>query len=100
MSQDSRKPYRGSWIESRRASRGNGAKASGQGLIMGCSVNVRDLSCLRPLEKVLALNAGHRFHPPDGRRFASTDLGMALLPNFPIAYLAQLQEPFRHGRPS
>lgn len=79
------------------------------------------------LDKVLALNRGHRFHhlkwagvgdvnfglftltwdhamrtysyDPD-RRFSSDDLGMAAKPNYPDAYLAQLAEPFRRHGPA
>ncbi|NNH70615.1 sterol desaturase family protein [Nocardia uniformis] len=74
-----------------------------------------------PLEHVLALNAGHRFHHlkwagigdvnfglftliwdhllrtysyDPTRRFSSADLGMAAKPDYPTAYFAQLTEPF------
>lgn len=75
-----------------------------------------------PLKHVLALNEGHRFHhlkwagigdvnfglftliwdyllrtktyDPD-RRFTSDMLGMAAHPDYPVAYLPQLAEPFR-----
>lgn len=78
-----------------------------------------------PLEHVLALNEGHRFHHlkwagigdvnfglftllwdhllrthsyDPARRFSSDDLGMAAKPDYPVAYLAQLAEPFTaHG---
>ncbi|MEV0342574.1 sterol desaturase family protein [Nocardia sp. NPDC050713] len=78
-----------------------------------------------PLEYVLALNEGHRFHHlkwagigdvnfglftlvwdhllrtfsyDPARRFTSADLGMAAKPDYPVGYLAQLAEPFtRHG---
>jgi sterol desaturase/sphingolipid hydroxylase (fatty acid hydroxylase superfamily) len=74
------------------------------------------------LRVVLALNEGHRFHHlkwagvgdvnfglftlvwdhalrtfsfDPHRRFRTEDLGMAAKPNYPVAYLAQLTEPFR-----
>ncbi|MGV9611669.1 sterol desaturase family protein [Nocardia xishanensis] len=78
-----------------------------------------------PLKYVLALNEGHRFHHlkwagigdvnfglftlvwdhllgtysyDPAREFSSADLGMAAKPDYPVAYLAQLAEPFtRHG---
>ncbi|KQH80550.1 MULTISPECIES: sterol desaturase family protein [Mycobacterium] len=75
-----------------------------------------------PLRLILALNEGHRFHHlkwagvgdvnfglftltwdhalrtfsfDPHRRFRTDDLGMAAKPNYPVAYLAQLIEPFR-----
>ena len=78
--------------------------------------------CVGPLKHVLALNEGHRFHHlkwagigdvnfglftlvwdhllgtysyTHERRFTGDQLGMAAKPNYPIAYMAQLAEPFR-----
>lgn len=77
------------------------------------------------LERLLALNAGHRFHhqkwPGIGdvnfglfttlgdrllgtwtfdpaRVFTSDDLGIGKEPDYPVAYVAQLRAPFRSGR--
>ncbi len=77
------------------------------------------------LKHVLALNEAHRFHHlkwagvgdvnfglftlvwdhvlrthtyDPARTFTSDDLGMAAKPHFPVRYVAQLAEPFRHGR--
>jgi sterol desaturase/sphingolipid hydroxylase (fatty acid hydroxylase superfamily) len=78
-----------------------------------------------PLGRVLALNVGHRFHHlkwagigdvnfglfthlgdhllgtyrrDPSRRFVSEDLGIGKRPDYPVAYLAQLAEPFRRER--
>ncbi len=75
-----------------------------------------------PFRSVLALNEGHRFHHlkwagigdvnfglftlvwdhllrtysfDSARRFSSDDIGMAAKPDYPVAYLEQLAEPFR-----